>query len=124
MVFSTSVPAAFKYNGNRRFARTIVMATGQLDPLLLHRLAAKYVWWKGADEAAVMPERVIAQTMNMGDYDDVLALSEQLGDDRLRRVLQHAEIGQFNERSWAYWHYRLGMAKPGVLPPLPKRRLG
>ncbi|OOG65460.1 hypothetical protein B0E46_03705 [Rhodanobacter sp. B04] len=100
------------------------MATGQLDPLLLHRLAAKYVWWKGADEAAVMPERVIAQTMNMGDYDDVLALSEQLGDDRLRRVLQHAEIGQFNERSWAYWHYRLGMAKPGVLPPLPKRRLG
>lgn len=100
------------------------MATGQLDPLLLYRLAVKYVWWKAPGEAALMPERVIAQTMNMGDYDDLLALSEQLGDDRLRRVLRHAEIGQFNERSWAYWHYRLGMAKPGALPPLPKRRLG
>jgi hypothetical protein len=100
------------------------MATGQLDPLLLYRLAVKYVWWKAPDEAALMPERVIAQTMNMGDYDDLLALSEQLGDDRLRQVLRHAEIGQFNERSWAYWHYRLGMAKPGALPPPPKRRLG
>jgi hypothetical protein len=100
------------------------MATGQLDPLLLRRLAARYVWWKRPDEAALMPGRVIAQTMNMGDYDDLLALSEQLGDDRLRGVLQQAEIGQFNQRSWAYWHYRLGLAKPGRLPPLPKRRLG
>lgn len=71
-----------------------------------------------------MPEHVIAQTMNMGDYDDLLVLSEQIGDGRLREVLRHAEIGQFNERSWAYWHYRLDMARPGMLPPLPKRRLG
>jgi hypothetical protein len=112
------------FNEDWRLAWAAIMATGQLDSLLLRRFAAKYVWWKGSDEAALMPERVIAQTMNLGDYGDLLALSEQLGDDRLRQVLRHAEIGQFNERSWAYWHYRLGMAKPGALPPLPKRRLG
>jgi hypothetical protein len=117
------VPPAFKYNDDGCFARAIIMATGQRDPLL-RRLAAKYVWWKEPEGAAAMPERVIAQTMNIGDYDDLLVLSEQLGDERLRQVLQYAEIGQFNERSWAYWHYRLRMAKPGMLPPLPKRRLG
>ncbi|CAM5429230.1 hypothetical protein [Rhodanobacter lindaniclasticus] len=71
-----------------------------------------------------MPERAIAQTMDIGDCDDLPARSEQPGDDRLGLVPRHAEIGQFNEPSWAYWHYRLGLAKPGRLPPLPTRRFG
>lgn len=91
---------------------------------LLQKLATRYVWWKFADEALSMPDRVIAQTMNIGDFDDVQALCEEVGDERLSQVLQHAEIGQFNERSWAYWHYRLGLAEPGALPALPTRRLG
>jgi len=46
-----------------------------------------------------------------------------VGDNGLREVIAHAEIGQFDARSWAYWHYRLGLAKPGDVPPLPTRRL-
>jgi hypothetical protein len=99
-----------------------IMATMRLDPLLLRRLAARYVWWKRPDEAVAMPERVIARTMDIGDYDDLQTLAEQAGDECLRRVVRHAEAGQFSERSWAYWHYRLGLARPGQLPPLPKRR--
>lgn len=71
-----------------------------------------------------MPERVAAQVMNIGDYDDVQLLANEVGEEYLRNVLSRAEIGQFDERSWAYWHYRLGMAKPGEAPALPRRRLG
>lgn len=93
-----------------------------IDQDLLKPLASKYVWWKTPDEAVSMPERVIAQVMNIGDYTDVQALASQVGDDVLREVLSHAQAGQFNARSWAYWHYRLEMASVGHVPPLPTRR--
>jgi hypothetical protein len=95
-----------------------------IDRDLLERLARTYVWWKTPDEALAMPDRVVAQVMNIGDYDDVQALAEHVGDDCLRDVLRHAEAGQFSERSWTYWHYRLGLAKPGQVPAMPVRRLG
>lgn len=55
-----------------------------IDPNALKPLAGKYIWWKTPDDAVAMPE--------------------QIGDDALRQVLTHAAAGQFNERSWAYWH--------------------
>ncbi len=69
-----------------------------------------------------MPQRVIAQVMNIGDYTDVQLLASQVGDDVLRQVLAHAQAGQFNERSWTYWHYRLGLASVDHVPALPVRR--
>jgi len=36
----------------------------------LKQFAAKYIWWKTPEEAVARPERVIAQVMNIGDYDD------------------------------------------------------
>jgi hypothetical protein len=94
----------------------------RVDPDVLRSLAGKYIWWKSPDEAVSSPERVIAQVMNLGDYDDVQALVARVGDDVLRDVIiVHAQAGQFNERSWAYWHYRLGLAEAGKVPPLPAR---
>jgi hypothetical protein len=37
----------------------------QMDLDALKPMASKYVWWKTPDEAVSMPERVIAQVMNM-----------------------------------------------------------
>ena len=88
----------------------------------LKLFASKYIWWKTPEEAITMPQRVIAQVMNVGDYADVQSLVSQVGDDALREVLSHAEAGQFNERSWAYWHYRLGLSSVGQVPALPERR--
>ncbi len=68
-----------------------------------------------------MPERVIAQVMAIGDYADVQQLVHQVGDDVLREVIRHAQAGQFDQRSWAYWHYRLGLASVDHVPPLPLR---
>jgi hypothetical protein len=95
---------------------------GQIHQDTLKRFAKKYIWWKTSDKAVSMPERIIAQVMNIGDYADVQTLANQFGDDMLREVLIHAEAGQFNERSWAYWHYRLGLAGEGQVPPIPTRR--
>lgn len=93
-----------------------------IDRGALKRLASKYMWWKTPDEAFAFPDRIIAQVMNIGDYADVQALSDEIGEDALREVLAHAEAGQFNERSWAYWHYRLGLADIDRVPPIPVRK--
>lgn len=62
--------------------------------------------------------------MNIGNYDNVQRLVEAFGNEYLQQVLTDAEAGQLNERSWHYWRYRLGLAEPGQVPPMPKRRVG
>ncbi|MDH5642088.1 MAG: hypothetical protein OEY28_12420 [Nitrospira sp.] len=93
------------------------------DPLAdrLLPMARKYLWWMPPEEAITMPDRVVAQVMNLGDYDDVQLIASLVGEAVLCRVLQQAEIGQFSPKSWAYWHYRLGLAAPHHVPPMPTR---
>lgn len=90
---------------------------------LLLLLAGKYVWWLTAEEAMEYPSRVIAQVMNIGVFDDVARLLNAIGEDGFRVVLRRAEAGQFNGMSWHYWHYRLGLAQPNQVPPLPIRHI-
>ena len=99
-----------------------IVSQSRNDQDALKQLAGKYLWWRTPDEAMAMPERVIAQVMNIGDYADVQTLAAQIGDEVLRNVLTHAEAGQFNQRSWAYWHYRLGLADVDQVPALPTRK--
>jgi hypothetical protein len=94
----------------------------RLDPLMARTLAKKYLWWQTPDEAARDQQRLVAQVMNMGTFDDVRFVETQLGAEYLRRVLKHALPGHFDPRSWTYWHYRLGLAKPDRVPPLPQRQ--
>lgn len=101
---------------------SVILRMNQHDQDLLRGLAGKYIWWKTPEEAMSMPERVIAQVMNLGDYDDVQLMANQLGDSLLINVIVHAEVGQFNERSWHYWHYRLGLANPNEVPSMPVRQ--
>jgi hypothetical protein len=98
------------------------MTTGQEE--LLGELSRRYIWWKPAEQALKHPARIAAQVMNLGDYDDVQRLVTAFGDDFLRCVIQQAEIGQFDPRSWHYRHYRLGLAELGAVPALPVRKLG
>lgn len=94
-----------------------------LERATLRLFATKYIWWKAPDEAVTQPERIVAQVMNIGDYDDVRTLFRLADEEYLRAVLETAEVGEFNERSWAYWHYRLGVSEPGEVPALPQRRV-
>jgi hypothetical protein len=87
----------------------------------LKPLARKYIWWKTPDEALAMPQRVIAQVMNIGDYDDMQSMAALVGDAALREALAQAQAGQFSPRSWAYWHYRLGWRCDQTVPAMPQR---
>lgn len=91
---------------------------------LLESLARRYCWWQAPAEALRTPRRIVARVMEMGDYSDVERLGDVLGDSAFRDALQHAEAGEFSPRSWHYWHYRLGLAHLGEMPPLPQRRFG
>lgn len=78
----------------------------------LLREVRRYLWWEKPEEVIRRPERVIAQH-----------LAAVLGLDPLRDALRNAEPGWFNERSWTYWCYRLGLAAPGDAVPDPPRRV-
>lgn len=90
---------------------------------LLKKLADKYIWWMTSDEALKRPERIVIQVMDIGDFSDLTAVLEAIGEDQARELLTHAEAGQFSPRSWHYWHYRLGLAEPGHVPSIPERRI-
>ncbi len=90
---------------------------------LMRRLARKYVWWLPPSKALARPHLVATQVMEMGDYEDVCELESALGREFLTTALRQAEAGRFSEPSWAYWHYRLGLARPGRVPPLPLRKM-
>ena len=89
---------------------------------LLERLAAKYIWWKSPQVSIGRPERVIAQVMDIGDYEDVLELVAVMGEPALKQALKTAGPGQLSPRSWNYWHLKLGLAEQGSAPPVPIRR--
>ena len=97
-------------------------ATNRSD--IIREMARKYIWWKSADDASLSPRRVVAQIMNIGDFYDVRFVWASLGSQVFRDVLEHAEAGWFNGRSWAYWHYRCGLIPFGENPPpLPTRHI-
>ena len=85
------------------------------------QMAAKYVWWKTPAQALELPRRIVARVMTLGAFEDVQVLAREVGDDYLRDVVASAEAGEFDARSWTYWHYRLGLAELGGVPPLPRR---
>jgi len=84
--------------------------------------ARKYIWWQTPDSALSSPQRIIAQVMNLGTFEDVMALRALAGDDEFKHVLRNARPGEFSERSWHYWHLILGIAPLDDIPPMPIRR--
>jgi hypothetical protein len=91
---------------------------------VLKYFAEKYIWWKTPEEACAWPERVIAQVMNIGEFNDAQELIRVMGNQILVNTLNNAQAGWFNHRSWAYWHYRLELAELEQFPPLPIRAIG
>ncbi|MBI2509104.1 MAG: hypothetical protein HYV99_03765 [Betaproteobacteria bacterium] len=87
----------------------------------LRRMARRYVWWLPPADALKRPHLVASQVMELGDYDDVVRMESVLGRDALAAALSRAEPGRFSAPSWTFWHYRLGLARSGRVPPLPKR---
>ncbi|MDQ2866445.1 MAG: hypothetical protein M3R51_09490 [Candidatus Eremiobacteraeota bacterium] len=86
------------------------------------QLAQQYIWWKAPGDPSLSRERIIAQVMDIGDFDDMLALRKVCPDDTLRAVLMNADAGWFSPRSWKYWHLVLRLISPGESAPPPVKR--
>lgn len=102
------------------FTKKILTTMTEIEKLLL-KFAAKYIWWKTPQEAYSWPERLIAQVMNIGEFEDKQELIRVVGKEALVKTLNNAQAGWFNDRSWAYWHYQLELSELEKLPPLPVR---
>jgi hypothetical protein len=98
----------------------VVQHMGDSHRQLIAELGQKYIWWKPVGETPLSDERIIAQAMNLGTYDDILRMEETLGCERLARVMSNAAAGWFSDRSWEFWRgrlsYRLGRALPEDAP--------
>lgn len=84
----------------------------------LRAVARRLIWWQDPETSLAQPERLIAQVMTLGTWEDVELIREVYGEDALRAVLASPPPGVFDARSWSYWHVRFGTE--GV-PPLPRR---
>jgi hypothetical protein len=89
---------------------------------LLGKLGQKYIWWAPTGGEPHAPERIIAQVMNIGTYDDIRVLETTLGFRRLAEVMLHAAPGWFSPRSWNFWRGRLRLETDAQIPAEPPRR--
>lgn len=83
----------------------------------------KYLWWKPPGGQPHSTARIIAQTMNLGTYDDILRLEQTVGKERLVDVMLNAEPGWINDRSWEFWRGRLSLATGAAIPHQGPRRV-
>ncbi len=73
-------------------------------------------------ESRERPERLIAQIMDIGEWEDECELEETFSDEVLRHILTHAEPGWFRPKSWSFWNYRLKVVPFDAEPPeMPQR---
>jgi hypothetical protein len=89
---------------------------------LIASLGAKYMWWPAASPAGHSEERIIAQVMDIGSYEDILRIEAVLGRERLADVMRHAQPGWISARSWNFWRGRLRAQAGLELPERPPRR--
>ena len=78
------------------------------------------IWWKPPEEAVRWPERLLAQVMTLGTWEDIETARAEWGDEGFRQVLAHPPPGVFDPRSWNYWHVIFNLTP---VPPLPVRHL-
>jgi hypothetical protein len=92
-----------------------------LPPDLLRDLAARYIWWR--DENAPSEDRIIAQVMNIGTYDDIRRLEAACTPGELQEIMLNAQPGWISARSWEFWRGRLrARGVDGHIPDKPPRR--
>jgi hypothetical protein len=86
----------------------------------IESLARRMIWWKRPEETVRYPQRLLAQVMALGTWEDVQLAKRLWTRDEFAAALQHAPPGVFDRRSWVYWHRVL---KIEPVPPLPQRQI-
>lgn len=87
---------------------------------LLAEFAARYIWWRDAEPPS--PDRVIAQVMNLGTFEDVRRLEAACAAQELRALMLRAQPGWIGPRAWSFWRARLSPVGGEPIPATPPRR--
>jgi hypothetical protein len=98
------------------------MITDDVSRETIAGFGRKYLWWEPVGDRPHSDDRIIAQTMNLGTYDDTLLLEQTVGKARLVEIMLHAEPGWINNRSWEFWRGRLSFATGAAIPDKAPRR--
>lgn len=89
---------------------------------LLLELAAKYVWWTSPELTVSQGiDKLVANVMELGTWDDAVALLKIVGTAPFLAVLNAPPVGIVSDKSLAFWHHRLG--RDGAAPK-SRRRFG
>jgi len=105
-----SAPTA-NVNGNMQPASE---PPSDAERALIEELEHKYMWWQPAGGSHHAEDRIIAQAMNLGTYDDIRRMERTLGCLRLYEVMLRAQPGWLDDRSWEFSRGRLShrLGKP------------
>jgi hypothetical protein len=87
---------------------------------LLADFAARDIWWR--DDNAPSGDRIIAQVMSIGTWDDIRRLEAAYNPDEIRDVMLRAQPGWISDKSWELRRGRLGAHGAGAIPQAPPRR--
>jgi hypothetical protein len=98
------------------------MLTDEAARQTITELGKRYLWWKSVGDQPHSTERIIAQIMNLGTWDDILQLEETLSPSRLVEIMLQAQPGCFSERSWEFWRGRLSHTTGAAIPDQPPQR--
>jgi hypothetical protein len=98
------------------------MVTNDTAQEMIAKFGRKYIWWKPVGEQPHSEDRIIAQTMNLGTYDDIPLLEHTVGHARLVEIMLHAEPGWISDRSWEFWRGRLSFATGAAISDQAPRR--
>ena len=98
------------------------MITNDISRETIAKFGRKYLWWEPVGDQLHSEDRIIAQAMNLGTYDDIFLLEQTVGRPRLVEIMLHAEPGWINDRSWEFWRGRLSLATGAAIPNGTPRR--
>lgn len=87
----------------------------------LEAIAQRVLWFEAPAKSMLHPARFLAYVMTYGTFEDVAAIRQHWSEDDLRRGMDFAPPGIFDDRSWGYWNVKLGRYPA---PPMPERTFG
>lgn len=79
-------------------------------------MARRYLWWKAVAADGHSSERMIAQIMRFGTYDDIRKMELIVTPDVLAEAMRTSAPGWFDDRSWGFWRGRLSLAGETDIP--------
>jgi hypothetical protein len=98
------------------------MTANDISQQMIAELGRKYLWWEPVGDGPHSDDRILAQTMNLGTFDDIVQLEAVIGGARLVDIMKRAEPGWFSDRSWEFWRGRLSLATGEAIPDEAPRR--